>query len=471
MEKRAAAYIRVSTEEQTEYSPQAQLAEIRRYADSHGYLLPSPYIFVDEGISGKHTGRRPGFQAMIALAKTSPKPFDAILLWKFSRFARNREDSIVYKSMLRRQLGIDVISVSEPLSDDKTAILMEAIIEAMDEYYSINLAEEVKRGMTEKARRGELQNAPPFGYRAEHNLLVPIPEEASLVQALFRRFAGGMSLLSLAKWLNDLGVTTHRGRPFENRTVAYLLSNPVYLGKLRWNPAGRGKSPEQTILADARHQALVSQALWDTVQRKLAADRVGRTPRSRPRWEHRDWISGLVRCAACGAPLVFVKPHYWRCNGYARGRCKISQHMADGALKELLLARMARDTAGSARLTCTKLSPGSQSEERERLAARQAQLSRRLSRLREAYLAGAEDLKSYQETKEALERQQSALEEEFLRCHHKRETPQASCSSLVELLSAPEEEMERKKAAAHAVVDHCVLDKAARRLDIYYQTS
>ena len=145
----AAAYIRVSTEDQAEYSPDAQLVEIRKYAAAHGYIIPNEFVFLDEGISGKHTGKRQAFQQMIGLAKTKPKPFDAVLLWKFSRFARNREDSIVYKSMLRRQLGIEVISISEPLTDDKTSILMEAIIEAMDEYYSINLAEEVKRGMTE----------------------------------------------------------------------------------------------------------------------------------------------------------------------------------------------------------------------------------------------------------------------------------------------------------------------------------
>ena len=154
-DKIAAAYIRVSTDDQIEYSPESQIKAIREYAKRNGYVLPNEFIFMDEGISGKTAGKRPAFMKMIGLAKTTPKPFDAILLWKFSRFARNREDSIVYKSMLRKQLGIDVISISENLGDDKMSILFEAMIEAMDEYYSINLAEEVKRGMTEKAKRGE----------------------------------------------------------------------------------------------------------------------------------------------------------------------------------------------------------------------------------------------------------------------------------------------------------------------------
>ena len=99
--KVAAAYIRVSTDDQLEYSPDSQLEKIRLYAERNQILLPKEFIFVDEGISGRKTKNRPAFNEMIGLAKRNPKPFDVILVWKFSRFARNREDSIVYKSMLK----------------------------------------------------------------------------------------------------------------------------------------------------------------------------------------------------------------------------------------------------------------------------------------------------------------------------------------------------------------------------------
>ena len=130
--KIAAAYIRVSTEDQAEYSPDSQIRLIRDYAARNGMTVPDEYLFADEGISGKTTKNRTQFNRMIGIAKRKPKPFEAILLWKFSRFARSRQDSIVYKTMLRRQLGIDVISITEALGDDKMSILMEAIIEAMD---------------------------------------------------------------------------------------------------------------------------------------------------------------------------------------------------------------------------------------------------------------------------------------------------------------------------------------------------
>ena len=156
--KTAAAYIRVSTDDQVELSPASQLVEIRKWAAANGYFVPDEYVFVDEAKSGRKVTGRDDFRRLIATAKTKPKPFDAILLWKFSRFARNRDDAVYYKSILRKQLKIDVISIKEPIEDGKMGVIMESMIEAMDEYYSINLAEDVKRGMEEKHRRGELQS-------------------------------------------------------------------------------------------------------------------------------------------------------------------------------------------------------------------------------------------------------------------------------------------------------------------------
>ena len=186
--KTAAAYIRVSTDDQVELSPGSQLKKIREYASKNGYIVPDEYVYKDEGISGRNASKRPEFNRMIGTAKTKPKPFDAILLWKFSRFARNREDSIVYKSMLRKQCGIDVISISESLGDDKMSILIEALIEAMDEYYSINLAEEVRRGMMEKISRGGLVSSAPIGYKVVNGELQIDESTADIVKYIFNSY-------------------------------------------------------------------------------------------------------------------------------------------------------------------------------------------------------------------------------------------------------------------------------------------
>ena len=90
----AAAYVRVSTDDQTELSPDAQVREILKAAKAEGYVIPKEFIFMEKkGISGRKADNRPEFQRMIAIAKQTPAPFSRLYLWKFSRFARNQDES------------------------------------------------------------------------------------------------------------------------------------------------------------------------------------------------------------------------------------------------------------------------------------------------------------------------------------------------------------------------------------------
>ncbi|MCK4794150.1 MAG: recombinase family protein, partial [Desulfobacteraceae bacterium] len=157
------SYARVSSDKQdVDLSISAQLKALREHALINGYQVIKE--FVDEAESGR-SSLRPFFREMIALARRPNKPFDAILVWKYSRFARSREDSILYKAMLKKA-GVQVISINEPFDNSPTGRLMEAIIESLDEFYSDNLGEEVTRGMRESASRGfYLSVNPPYGYR------------------------------------------------------------------------------------------------------------------------------------------------------------------------------------------------------------------------------------------------------------------------------------------------------------------
>jgi len=148
---KAAIYARVSSERQdVDLSISAQLRALREYAARNGHQVIRE--FIDEAESGK-TAARPAFREMIAMARRPKKPFGLILVWKYSRFARNRQDSIVFKTMLRKA-GVQVVSITEPFEDTPTGRLLEAMIESLDEFYSANLGEEVTRGMREGARRG-----------------------------------------------------------------------------------------------------------------------------------------------------------------------------------------------------------------------------------------------------------------------------------------------------------------------------
>jgi len=160
--KMVAIYARVSSDRQdVDLSISAQLKALREYAARNGYTVIKE--FVDEAESGRSTAR-PAFREMISMARMKHPPFQMILVWKLSRFARNREDSIIYKSLLRKQ-GIQIVSINEHIEDTPTGRLMEGIIEVIDEFYSSNLAQDVIRGMRENASRGFFNGSrPPFGY-------------------------------------------------------------------------------------------------------------------------------------------------------------------------------------------------------------------------------------------------------------------------------------------------------------------
>lgn len=416
-----AAYIRVSTDDQVEYSPASQLVEIRKYARAHDILVPDGYIFVDEGISGRTADKRPAFNRMIGTAKTKPKPFDVILLWKFSRFARSREDSILYKSMLRRDLGIEVVSISEPVGDDKMSIIIEAMIEAMDEYYSINLAEEVRRGMTQRAGQGRPNTYAPIGYRMQDGGYVPDPDTAPVVRKIFEDFVGGRGLLQISHDLTALGVRTRFGNPIDNRGVKYILRNPVYIGKVRWTPTGRTRrvwdNPD-TMVVDGAHAPLVDAGLYEQAQQLL-----DERERRHGRYSREDGqpfaLKGLVHCSCCGATLTRQKGRATgkggpslQCHNYAKGRCPESHSIQIDKLTRAVLAQIAEDFR---RLDFGILSADGrqlQGDNSAALLARQlAREEQKLERIREAYEAGVDTLEEYRTRKAAIEARIAALRE------------------------------------------------------------
>ena len=474
----AAAYIRVSTDDQAELSPETQLAEIRKYAQREGFLLLEEQIYIDAGISGKKAERRPEFMRMIAAAKEKDCPFSVILLWKYSRFARNQEESIFYTSILRSKCSVDVISITEPRIAGPFGSLIERIIEWMDEFYSIRLSQEVKRSMTVNARRGNLQAAPALGYRAENGRLASEEDEARIVRRIFDSFNAGKGLYSIARELNGLGVRTHRGNPFEARTVEYILRNPVYIGKLRWNPAGRTRrdfGDENIIIADAGHEPLVSLEAWENAQRRLDGMKAQRGYKARPACELKTWMSGLVRCSACGATLIFSRPHYYKCNNYARGRCTHSQHIRADLLEGAILKRLEADARAAQKLgyEITRVRPDS--GELARLESALRQVRSKQTRLRDAYLAGVLDLDAFAAGARELDQSEAAVRQELEEVRARTDEAgafhalQTSIASALDTLRSAESSLEQNNSAARAVIESCVFDKEASLLSITYR--
>lgn len=474
--KTAAAYIRVSTDDQLEYSPDSQLKLIRDYAKAHDMILPDEFIFQeDDGVSGKRAQKRAEFMRMIGTAKKKPKPFDCILLWKFSRFARSRADSVLYKSLLRKQLGVEVISVSEPLGDDKMSILVESMIEAMDEYYSINLAEEVRRGMNEKVSRGEPVTAPAFGYRIEQKQYQIDPAAAPVVQMIFRDYVGGMGCRAIAEKLNAMGIRTRRGGRWENRGVEYLLQNPVYIGKIRWNPKGKTRrnfGGPDVVVTDGGHEPLIDLDTWQRAQQHRAENRalfgkeVGRT--ARPSF----LLQGLVKCGSCGGALVRSGGGSLQCEAYAHGKCSVSHGILAGKLEEMVLSALEQNLR-SRGLCLAKQAPPRQEEEGAALEKQIARERQKLLRAREAYEGGADSLEEYRAAKQKIARRIGRLEAGKAALDPSAESCAPSeiaggTVDAIKFLRDPSGNVEQKNLLLRAMIDRIVFDRAENRVSIFY---
>src|SRR5699024_7570062 len=157
--KKAVAYARFSSDNQREESISAQIRAINEYAKNNNILMINTYI--DEARSAT-TDDRPQFQRMIK--DSANKSFDYVIVHKLDRFSRDRYDSAIYKRTLKNN-GIRVLSVLENLDSSPESIILESVLEGMSEYYSKNLAREVKKGMKENALKCKFNGGtPPLGY-------------------------------------------------------------------------------------------------------------------------------------------------------------------------------------------------------------------------------------------------------------------------------------------------------------------
>lgn len=471
--KTAAAYIRVSTEDQVEFSPDSQLKAIRKYAKEKDLILPEEFIFADEGISGRKTDKRVQFQRMIGTAKLKPKPFDVILLWKFSRFARNREDSIVYKSMLRKQCGIEVVSISEQLSEDKTSILIEALIEAMDEYYSLNLAEEVKRGMSEKFSRGGVVSQPPFGYRMQDGIFFPDETAAPIVQMIFSDYLADTPVRAIANKLNGMGITTRHGNAWENRTVEYVLTNPVYIGKLRRSQTGdrSDRFHEQDQLVDGQHQPIIEQAVFEAVQAKRADTKKMYKKYARHDQPVQFMLKGLVRCDTCGATLVMSSAgNYLQCHNYGRGKCKVSHAISVPKINQVVLDQMREDLTATDFASRIKKQNVPKSAESP-IPALIEKEERKLDRVREAYEAGIDTLDEYRQNKQRITEALTALRKQLTESVPEPVDINAfigKVQSSMKTLTDPCASEIIKNLTLHTIIEQIIFMKPSGRIEIVY---
>ena len=282
----AVAYARYSSAGQRDVSIEQQLRDIRAYAEREGYTLVHEYA--DHARSGfRNVAARSEFQAMIAAAASGS--FDTILCWKVDRFGRSREDSAIYKGQLSR-LGVSVVYVMEPIPTGAAGVLTEGMLEAIAEWYSRNLSENVRRGMSDNAAKCLYNGVTVYGYDGIRNERYRINEEqAAVVRQIFALYAEGYSLTEVARILNDSGVRTESGKEFTLNKVYNILKQERYLGIY--------------IFGDYRipggMPAIIDLKTWEAAQ--LMKSKSSRHYEKSP-VEY--LLTGKAFCGHCGKPMV-----------------------------------------------------------------------------------------------------------------------------------------------------------------------
>lgn len=474
--KVAAAYIRVSTEDQIEYSPDSQLQELRAYAERHDMVLDPSHVYIDAGISGRQAKKRPAFQQMIATAKTKPSPFEVVLVWKYSRFARNQEESILYKSLLKKECGVDVVSITEETGDSMFGGLIERIIEWMDEFYSVRLSEEVRTKMTFVAETGKVQTAACYGYsKKPGEEPVIVSDEAKWVRFIFSQIRAGKSFLWVARQLNDAGQRTHRGGLFENRTIEYIARNPIYKGYVRWTPTGKTLSRRiydspDTLVVKGNFEPIISEEEFDAVQLLLERRRRSRKKNEQPMTVKKHWLSGMLKCSSCGATLAFSPSNDgWQCYKYAKGVCKTSHFVKTDKIEAAVIEAISRVTVtGEFIKENTKVSESDLID----YASDIKKLRRVLDRAKAAYIAGIDTLEEYGGHKKKIEAEIAALEakdkaqREAVKLPTKEEVEERF-SSVIDVLNS-DFDNEAKQNAIKSIVDRIVYDRANSTVSVFF---
>ncbi len=232
---------------------------------------------------------------------------DYVIVWKIDRFARNRRDdaNLLFEIEMA---GARLISATENVDQTPAGRLMHGMLASFAEYYSRNLANEVIKGATEKAKRGGTPTRAPLGYLnvreqlpqgGEVRTISIDPERGPIIVWAFETYATGlysvndMVTLLAARGLTSRGDRRYPARALNHSSMHKLLSNPYYAGIVGY----RGKR------YPGRHEPLVSQELFDQVQAVLKAhNHSGERDR-----KHSHYLKGSVFCNHCHHRLTFSR--------------------------------------------------------------------------------------------------------------------------------------------------------------------
>ena len=316
--KRLALYTRVSTIEQSEegYSIDEQERLLRSWAEKNNYEVYKCYS--DRGISGKDIKNRSALKELLKDAEE--KKFDMVISWKINRISRKLADVLKIVDILEKN-DITFKSYSEPFETDTPAGKMQFQMMALiGEFERGTIAQNVKMGMCAKAKSGEWCGGRVLGYdlvpidsqegaKRKKNRLTINEKEAEAVRFIFNEYVSGKGYKAITNQLNKLGYKTKKGNDFSVGSIREILTNPVYIGKVRynvrqnWSEKRRRNINANPIITDGIHEPIIDEGLWDKVQ-AIMESKKGKPSRI---YDGEYPLTGILRCPKCGAGMVISR--------------------------------------------------------------------------------------------------------------------------------------------------------------------
>ena len=304
--KHAAIYARYSSHAQNDASIEQQVDKCRAFAEHEGIIIDA--VYADRAMTGTND-KRPEFQRMLKDAEAGK--FTVLLAWKSNRIGRNMMEAMINDARLS-QCGVVTRYIEEAFDDSAAGRFALRSMMNLNQFYSENLAEDVKRGMEDAARQGKAMCSLPFGYKRDPETGKPVidPARADIVREIFRRYLDGETKADLMNDLNARGIKTGYNRLWNKNSFRTILRNEAYIGKYKY----------KQILIDGGYPQIVDRVIFDKVQLKLAR----RTEVNGRRRDNVYYVlTGKAFCGHCGEALVGYSgvsangtPHYYYvCNG------------------------------------------------------------------------------------------------------------------------------------------------------------
>lgn len=300
----AVIYARYSSERQTEQSIEGQIRECTEFAERNEIVIVDTYI--DRAMTGTNDNRT-DFQRM--LKDSAKKPWDLILVYKLDRFSRNKYEMAIHRKTLKDN-GVKLLSVKENIPDTPEGIILESLLEGMAEYYSVELAQKVRRGQRESRIKGNYAGGGvPYGYKVIDKKFVLQEDEAKVVLRIFEEYAAGKWVKDIIADLTEEGVRKRNGEKFGRTMVYGILQNERYAGIYRHHSDG--------VFTDT-FPRIVPDNLFEAVRQICINNKLGSRSMEVVYLLRNKLVCGYCGssiCAETGTSKSGAVMRYYKCNG------------------------------------------------------------------------------------------------------------------------------------------------------------